>query len=93
MTLSETVWGRGHAMDNAPVHIVVDDREKTGGKVLAALAGRGDATVEIARLDVGDYHIEHRVVVERKTAADFAASLIDGRLFHQAATLAILAGN
>ena len=76
-------------MDNAPVHIVVDDREKTGGKVLAALAGRGDATVEIARLDVGDYHIEHRVVVERKTAADFAASLIDGRLFHQAATLAI----
>ena len=75
-------------LDNAPVHIVVDDREKAGGKVLAALAGRDDATVDIARLEVGDYHIEHRVVVERKTAADFAASLIDGRLFHQAAALA-----
>jgi ERCC4-type nuclease len=76
-------------MDNAPVHIVVDDREKEGGKVLAALAASDDATVGIARLAVGDYHIEHRVVVERKTAADFAASLIDGRLFHQAAALAL----
>jgi ERCC4-type nuclease len=79
-------------LDNAPVHIVVDDREKAGGKVLAALAGRDDATVDIARLEVGDYHIEHRVVVERKTAADFAASLIDGRLFHQAAALASVPG-
>ncbi|MBI3121605.1 MAG: nuclease [candidate division NC10 bacterium] len=74
-------------MDNAPVHIVVDDREKAGG-VPAALKARSDATVEIARLDVGDYRVERRVVVERKTATDFAASLIDGRLFHQAAALA-----
>lgn len=76
-------------MDDAPVHIVADDREKAGGKMLAALAGCDDARVEIARLPVGDYRIEHRVVVERKTAADFAAPLIDGRLFHQAAALAI----
>ena len=74
--------------DNAPVHIVVDDREKAGGQVLAALAARDDATVDIARLEAGDYHIERRVIVERKTAADFAAWLIDGRLFHQAAALA-----
>jgi len=76
-------------LDNASVRIVADDREKAGGKVLAALAARDDATVEIARLKVGDYHIERRVVVERKTAADFAASLIDGRLFQQAAALAM----
>ena len=57
-------------MDNAPVHLVVDDREKVGGKVPAALAVRGDVTVEIARLDVGDYRVERRVVVEWKTAAD-----------------------
>ncbi len=75
-------------LDDAPVHIVVDDREKAGGQVLAALAARDDATVDIARLEAGDYHIERRVIVERKTAADFAASLIDGRLFHQAAALA-----
>jgi len=76
-------------MDNASVHFVVDDREMAGGKVPAALAARGDAAVEIARLEVGDYRVEHRVVVERKTAADFAASLIDGRLFRQAAALAL----
>jgi ERCC4-type nuclease len=52
------------------------------------LAMRGDATVEVARLRVGDYRVERRVVVERKTAADFAASLVDGRLFRQAAALA-----
>jgi ERCC4-type nuclease len=79
-------------LDNAPVHIVVDDREKAAGQVLVALAGRDDATVDIARLEVGDYNIEHRVVVERKTATDFAASLIDGRLFHQAAELASAPG-
>lgn len=76
-------------MGAAPVHIVVDDREKEGGKVLVALEARDDATVEVARLEVGDYRVEHRVVVERKTSADFAASLIDGRLFHQAAALAM----
>ena len=64
-------------MDNAPVHVVIDDREKVGGKVPAALAARGDVTIEIARLDVGDYRVERRVIVERKTTADFAASLID----------------
>jgi DNA excision repair protein ERCC-4 len=77
-------------LDHAPVRIVVDDREKAGGKVLAALAARDDVTVVIARLDVGDYQIESRLVVERKTAADFAASLIDGRLFRQAAALALV---
>ncbi len=76
-------------MDRAPVHLVVDDRERAGGSVLAALEAQGDATVEIARLDIGDYRVEHRLVVERKTAADFAASLIDGRLFRQAAALAM----
>lgn len=73
---------------HAPVYIVVDDRERSGGKVPVILAARHDVTVEIARLDVGDYQIERRIVVERKTAADFAASLIDGRLFRQAAALA-----
>jgi ERCC4-type nuclease len=48
-------------MDDAPVHIVVNDREKAGGKVLAALAARGDATVEIARLKGSDYHVEHQL--------------------------------
>ena len=72
---------------NRPVHIVVDDRERAGD-VPAALAEREDAIVKVARLKVGDYHIEHRMLVERKTAADSAASLIDGRLFRQTGALA-----
>ena len=76
-------------MENAPLCIIVDDRERADGRVLAALGARDNVTVEIARLEVGDYRVERRVVVERKTAADFAASLIDGRLFQQAAALAL----
>jgi DNA excision repair protein ERCC-4 len=75
--------------EKAPMRIVVDDRERADGRVLAALRTCDGATVEIARLAVGDYHVERRVLVERKSAADFAASLIDGRLFRQAAVLAL----
>jgi ERCC4-type nuclease len=44
--------------------------------------------VQMARLDAGDYLVEGGVLVERKTYADFAASVADGRLFPQAARLA-----
>jgi len=44
--------------------------------------------VHMARLAVGDYLIADEILVERKTAADFATSLVDGRLFPQAARLA-----
>jgi len=79
----------GTVVESSPLRIVVDDRERSDGRVLAALAARGDVRVEIARLAVGDYRVERRVVVERKSAADFAASLIDGRLFQQTAALAL----
>ena len=48
----------------------------------------GDFDVQMDRLDVGDYCIADGVVVERKTYGDFAMSLVDGRLFRQAAALA-----
>jgi DNA excision repair protein ERCC-4 len=44
--------------------------------------------VHLERLAVGDYVIDGGVIVERKTYADFATSLVDGRLFPQAAALA-----
>ena len=47
-----------------------------------------DFDVRMERLDIGDYCIDGRVVIERKTYADFAMSLTDGRLFPQAAALA-----
>lgn len=48
----------------------------------------GAFDVEMVRLMAGDYLINGEVLVERKTAGDFAASLVDGRLFPQAFRLA-----
>lgn len=48
----------------------------------------GDFDIQMARLAAGDYEIDGGLVVERKTYADFAMSLVDGRLFPQAAALA-----
>ena len=39
----------------------------------------GDFNVHVERLPAGDYLIEDTVLVERKTYADFAISLVDGR--------------
>ena len=47
-----------------------------------------DFDVQMVHLPIGDYFIDSGVVVERKTYADFATSLVDGRLFPQAAALA-----
>ena len=44
--------------------------------------------VQMVHLPIGDYFINGGVVVERKTYADFATSLVDGRVFPQAAALA-----
>ena len=53
---------------------------------LAQASGHFDVRLE--RLAVGDYFVGAGVLVERKTYADFAMSLVDGRLFPQAAALA-----
>ena len=59
------------------------------GFELADLArASDDFDVQIVHLPIGDYFIDGGVIVERKTYADFATSLTDGRLFPQAATLA-----
>src|SRR5437773_1055077 len=47
-----------------------------------------DFDVQMVHLPIGDYFIDSGVVIERKTYADFATSLVDGRLFPQAAALA-----
>jgi DNA excision repair protein ERCC-4 len=65
------------------VRIVVDDREGPSG-VVAELEKAEGVVVKIEHLSVGDYCVDGAVLIERKTAADFAQSLIDGRLFGQA---------
>ena len=65
----------------------IDPRERAARlPELAQACGAFD--VHVRQLAIGDYLIAGRVVVERKTYADFAASLVDGRLFPQAAALA-----
>jgi DNA excision repair protein ERCC-4 len=73
--------------DNDFVHIVADDRERKSD-VIESLLEIEDVAVDIKRLSIGDYQINNRVIVERKTLKDFAISIIDGRLFNQMVRLA-----
>lgn len=66
--------------------IEVDYREKPSG-ILNILRNRSEVIVEEKRLSIGDYRINGRITVERKTTKDFIISIIDGRLFSQASRL------
>jgi DNA excision repair protein ERCC-4 len=69
------------------VQILVDDRERPSG-VVPELEKLERVVVKIEHLAVGDYCVDGAVLIERKTAVDFAQSLIDGRLFSQAGRMA-----
>jgi ERCC4-related helicase len=66
--------------------VVVADSRELGALVTRELAKLG-ALVKSETLQVGDFVLSDRVVVERKGVDDFASSIIDGRLFQQAAKL------
>lgn len=68
------------------LHVIIDDRERNQD-LLCALRSMDGLKTECAHLDIGDFQIENALVIERKTATDFAASLIDGRLFSQASRM------
>jgi len=68
--------------NKAPIHIIADDRERKS-EVIDSLAGFENVNVCIRRLSMGDYQIDNRLIIERKTLKDFAVSIIDGRLFRQ----------
>jgi len=69
------------------VLVVIDDRERSS-LVPEELKNSGQIDLRFERLLVGDYCVDGAVVFERKTASDFADSLVDGRLFLQASRLA-----
>jgi len=73
--------------NNLPIHIIADDRE-CKSEVIASLLQIEDVDVSIRRLSIGDYQIDNRLIVERKTLKDFVVSIIDGRLFKQMIRLA-----
>jgi DNA excision repair protein ERCC-4 len=66
--------------------IVADDRERASG-IIDQLREIPGVEVHIEHLLLGDFVVSGQIVFERKRADDFAASLIDGRLFSQAARL------
>ena len=61
--------------------VLYDHREERSG-VPTALAAAGVSATP-TRLPVGDYVVSDRLVVERKTGSDLAASIKDRRLFEQ----------
>ncbi len=73
-------------MDPFPVSIVADDRERPSG-IIDELSARGDVSLQVRRLDVGDFVVGECLVVERKTHADLAKSIVDSRLFRQAGVI------
>ena len=79
-----TVDANGHR----PAHVLRVDFSERNATLVDLARECGDFDVRMDRLDVGDYSVNGGVVIERKTYADFAMSLIDGRLFPQAAALA-----
>lgn len=68
------------------LRVVADVRERGSG-VLAALKEPGDVCVSVRRLDVGDYVVDGRVIVERKTLDDLVVSILDARLFRQSSRM------
>ena len=73
-------------MSNKKVQIVADDRERPSG-VVEELKKHLDVSVSVERLATGDYCVDGTVLFERKSATDFARSLIEGRLFGQASRM------
>ena len=65
--------------------VYVDIREEKSG--IPAILEKAGLVVVRKQLPMGDYLISDTIIVERKTAYDFARSLFDGRLFEQARRL------
>jgi len=81
----EVQAGIGEFTPQGPA-ITVDDRE-TSSKVVEVLSNLG-ARIRLERLPAGDYAIGDRILVERKTATDFADTLINRDLLGQVKAIA-----
>lgn len=65
----------------AKVVIFVDTREIPSG--ILEYFGQYECVVQKKMLPIGDFLVSDRIVIEKKTGADFAQSIIDQRLFSQ----------
>jgi ERCC4-type nuclease len=67
------------------MHRLVVDHSERNASLLGLARDSATFLVQMGRLPTGDYLIDDRILIERKTRADFVASLVDGRLFPQVA--------
>ena len=65
--------------------VTADYRERPSGIIDLMIQAGIDVTID--KMTYGDYIVNDRVTIERKTATDFLLSLIDGRLFKQVGRL------
>jgi len=65
--------------------ILVDSRETTSG--IPAMLKKMAIPYQMEQMPAGDYQVGE-FLIERKSVADFAASIMDGRLFEQAELIA-----
>ncbi|MFW9928956.1 MAG: ERCC4 domain-containing protein [Candidatus Thorarchaeota archaeon] len=61
--------------------IIIDPRERFSN--IPRLLKQAGLRISLINLPAGDYKLSNDCVIERKTAEDFAKSIIDGRLFEQ----------
>lgn len=66
----------------------IDYREKSSNIEKEIVKNAFPFKYEFARLNEGDYLLEEKVLIERKTIADFLSSLKSGHLFNQAYRIA-----
>ena len=71
---------------NSTVRVVADDREAASG-MIEALRLHPDCDLQVRRLRLGDYLVDNRLLIERKTLRDLVVSIIDGRFLSQARRL------
>jgi len=69
-----------------PKPIIFADSRESQSDVINELTNF-DCVVKQKVLTVGDYLLSDRICIERKTAADFVSSIMDGRLFSQIKSL------
>lgn len=62
--------------------IVYADTREQASSVIKELKEKG-CEIHVMQLEVGDYIVSDKVVIERKSVEDFLTSLLDGRLFNQ----------
>ena len=66
----------------------IDFREKRTGIILEAEKYSHLFQIQLTSLITGDYEIEDKIVIERKSVEDFLSSIKNGRIFQQAYRLA-----